>query len=126
MRVLIIDTRRNYVQWLQGFLSFTTGLSALNPVEVEVTEKVSRGIKALMNKEYDLLFLRHDLDQEPKNGSDVREFLKKHPDVNPGMMIVCHGVNAVSDHKNAAQLTTAGRLARWFPIGLLPAWKWEL
>ena len=125
MKVLIVDNQPHVIQWLTHFLPFLTGLSAVNPVEIRTIEKLSRAVKELGDKQYDVLFLRHDLGQEPKSGSEVRDFLIKNPEVNPGMLIICHGLNEVNDPKNARQLTVAGRLARWFPIAIMPSWQFD-
>lgn len=123
MQILLVDTQPHVVQWLTGFLPFVTGFALVNPMQITHVSKVATAIRTVGDKDFDLLFLRHDLQQEPKNGANVRDFLIKNPEINPAMQIICHGVNVVNDPWNAAELAKHGRLARWYPIGLEPGWR---
>lgn len=123
MRVLIVDTDTRYVEWLMAFLRTIHGLGGLAPLQVDAIRSVKKAIRILDATEFDLLFLRHDLYQEPENGATIRDFLLKHPDVNPKMQVVCFGMNDVNDPYNAALLASSGRPASWLPFGLVDHWQ---
>jgi hypothetical protein len=121
--VLIVDTDKRYVSWLTQWLRTIHDLGGLVTVDVTGIARVKKAIQLLDAQEFDLLCLRHDLYQEPDNGSNIRDFLLKNPDVNRKMVILCHGMNEVNDPYNAAQLAASGRPAQWLPFGLVESWR---
>lgn len=112
MRVLVVAANAVRIEWFRATFALE---------ECDVTGDVDEAIRWLMNRNYDALFLDHDLGTEPKVGRDVAKFLAEHPSVQPRLAIIVHSMNVVSAPKIVRDLAEGGRHAMWVPFSSL-AW----
>lgn len=109
MKVLVVEDDAVRIAWFRD--SFGDAL--------DVTGDVDEAQRWLLTREYDALFLDHDLGTEPKVGRDVAKFLAAHPSVQPRLAITVHSMNIVSAPKIIRDLAEGERHAMWVPFSSL-------
>lgn len=117
MRVLVIEDEEHRRAWFRERFA-----------DAHITADVDEAIAWLQEREYDALFLDHDLGEKiyagsdeprPGVGRDVAEWLVRNPRVAPSMPIVVHSMNAVAADKIHAALVHAGRPVQRVPFSVL-------
>jgi len=118
MRALVLDDDLSRLE------SFRT--KALAGHEVTTVSRVSDCIEQLMDHEFDMLFLDHDLDGKvyvpsgPGTGYAVAEWLRDHPERKP-KKIVLHTFNQFG----AAKMKEVLPEAEYVPAAWLVVWDLE-
>lgn len=109
-RVLLVEDSEERVAWFRQRF----------PEHLDVTASVDEAIQRLQERQYDLLFLDHDLGTEPRVGRDVAQWLIAHPENNPNLFTIVHSVNHVSGPKIVQDLRDqAKRPVWWVPFLVL-------
>jgi CheY-like chemotaxis protein len=98
--------------------------------ELDTTDDVSVALEWLLSRDYDLIFLDHDLalehyEQEMADdgltGFAVASWLAEHPERQPGCQIIIHSLNFPGSARMQQCLENAGRKAEHVPFPYLPA-----
>jgi len=120
-RILIIEDDERRCSWFSNqFAKF----------ELDTTADVSLAIEWLLQREYDLIFLDHDLalehyEQELADdgltGYAVASWLAEHPECQPGVQIIIHSLNFPGSDRMRQCLQNAGRDAEHVPFPYLPS-----
>ena len=105
MRVLVVEDEDYRKEWFRKQY----------PEAIIVTHP-DKAIAALLERQWDLLYLDHDLGLEPRNGRDVAKWLVRERLAQPDIRIVVHSVNVVSGPKIERELREGGRRAEWRPF----------
>lgn len=89
--------------------------------ELVFTDDPDEAIELLKReKEWDILFLDHDLGKEPKAGRNVSLWLCAQPrEHQKDLYVLVHSVNVVSGPKIEREVMAAGRPCRWLPFTIL-------
>mgnify|MGYP001593593680 CR=1 FL=1 len=89
--------------------------------ELVFTDDPDEAIRLLSReKEWDVLFLDHDLGREPKSGRNVTLWLCEQPRAHQkDVYTLVHSVNVVSGPKIEREMLAAGRPCRWLPFYIL-------
>ena len=89
--------------------------------ELVFTSDPDEAIRLLQReKEWDVMFLDHDLGKEPRAGRNVTQWLCEQPrEIQQDLYVLVHSVNVVSGPKIEREVTEAGRYCRWLPFYIL-------
>jgi CheY-like chemotaxis protein len=120
-RILIVEDDERRCFWFEN---------QFGGHELDVTADVSVAVEWLRSREYDLIFLDHDLadehyDQELADdgltGYVVAAWLAANPEYQPGVQIIIHSLNFAGSDRMRRCLLEAGREAEHVPFHVLPA-----
>ena len=98
--------------------------------ELDTTDDVSVAVEWLSSRDYDLIFLDHDLalehyEQEMADdgltGYVVASWLAEHPECQPAVQIIIHSLNFPGSSRMQQCLQNGGRLAEHVPFPYLPS-----
>ncbi len=96
----------------------------------DMTDDVSVAVQLLLGRDYELIFLDHDLaeehyDQEMADdgltGYAVAAWLAEHPERQPNAQIIIHSLNYPGSERMRQCLQAAGRNAEYVPFPYLPS-----
>lgn len=95
----------------------------------DVTDDVSVAVQLLLERDYELIFLDHDLAEEHYylemaddglTGYAVAAWLAEHPERQPDAQIIIHSLNYSGSERMRQCLQDAGRNAEYVPFPFLP------
>lgn len=120
-RILLVEDDHNRRSWFgHRFLGH----------ELDITDDVSVAVEWMRSREYDLIFLDHDLalehyEQEMADdgltGYAVASWLAEHPECQAGCEIIIHSLNFPGSARMQNCLQSAGRKAEHVPFPYLPS-----
>jgi CheY-like chemotaxis protein len=124
MRALVVEDHAARVAWLRG---------ALVGAVVDVTASVPQAIEWLNTREYDAVFLDHDLlphhypayvDAPHETGQGVANWLADHPEAQPTAIVYVHSMNTIAGPRMLSALL--GRRVAWIPFAVLQSCFYNL
>lgn len=120
-RILIVEDDERRRSWFdQEFAHY----------ERDITHDVSLAVQWLRGRDYALIFLDHDLEEEHYElemaddgltGYVVAAWLAEHPECQPATPIIIHSLNYPGSQRMLQCLLNAGRKAEYVPFHYLPS-----
>jgi CheY-like chemotaxis protein len=121
LRILIVEDDHRRRMWFEErFARYARDL----------TDNVSVAVQWLLERDYALIFLDHDLAEEHYElemaddgltGYVVAAWLAEHPECQPATQIIIHSLNYPGSHRMLQCLLNAGRKAEHVPFPYLPS-----